>query len=61
MERAGEAAQQQVARSIPVRRPGLPHEVAGAVVWLCSPASSFLAGVALPVDGGLHAGMRTCA
>ncbi|WP_232667374.1 SDR family NAD(P)-dependent oxidoreductase [Pseudonocardia sp. TRM90224] len=58
LERAGEQAQQQVARSVPMRRTGLPHEVAAAVVWLCGPASSFVTGVVLPVDGGMLAGMR---
>ena len=27
-------------------------EIAAAVLWLCSPGASFVAGVALPVDGG---------
>ncbi len=36
----------------PARRLGLSEEVAEAVVWLCSDASSFVNGHALPVDGG---------
>jgi NAD(P)-dependent dehydrogenase (short-subunit alcohol dehydrogenase family) len=31
---------------------GEPEEVAAAVVWLCSEQSSFVTGVALPVDAG---------
>lgn len=38
-----------------IRRFGQPHEVAAAVVWLCSDASSFVTGVAMPVDGGATA------
>jgi NAD(P)-dependent dehydrogenase (short-subunit alcohol dehydrogenase family) len=39
----------------PVGRMGTPEEIAEAVVWLCSDASSFVTGDALPVDGGLVA------
>jgi NAD(P)-dependent dehydrogenase (short-subunit alcohol dehydrogenase family) len=39
----------------PAGRFGEPHEVAGAVVWLASEASSFVTGVILPVDGGFDA------
>lgn len=39
----------------PVGRMGAPAEVAEAVVWLCSDASSFVTGHALAVDGGLLA------
>jgi NAD(P)-dependent dehydrogenase (short-subunit alcohol dehydrogenase family) len=31
---------------------GEPHEVAAAVVWLCSEQASFITGAALPVDAG---------
>jgi NAD(P)-dependent dehydrogenase (short-subunit alcohol dehydrogenase family) len=29
-----------------------PADIAGAVVFLCSPAAHFVTGVVLPVDGG---------
>ena len=38
-------------------RGGNPDEVAQAVTWLCSDASSYVTGVALPVDGGLSSGV----
>jgi len=37
---------------IPAQRTGRPQEVADAVLWLASEESSFINGVALPVDGG---------
>lgn len=36
----------------PIGRTGTSEEVAEAVLWLCSPKSSFVTGVTLPVDGG---------
>ena len=40
----------------PVGRVGQPEDVASAVLFLASEASSFITGVALPVDGGGTAG-----
>jgi meso-butanediol dehydrogenase / (S,S)-butanediol dehydrogenase / diacetyl reductase len=37
---------------VPGRRPGTPDEVAEAIAWLASPASSYVNGAVLPVDGG---------
>jgi 2-dehydro-3-deoxy-D-gluconate 5-dehydrogenase len=36
----------------PLNRWGQPEDVAGVVVFLCSPAAAFMTGVILPVDGG---------
>ncbi|HWC55040.1 MAG TPA: SDR family oxidoreductase [Chitinophagaceae bacterium] len=44
--------EKQFASQEPVGRLGQPEEVADAVMWLCSDASSFVTGNAIPVDGG---------
>jgi len=40
------------------RRFGEPEELVGTLVWLCSPASNFVNGVVIPVDGGFSAFSR---
>lgn len=42
--------------AIPMKRFGQAHEVAEAIVWLCSDAASFITAHALPIDGGITAG-----
>ncbi|MBV9831061.1 MAG: SDR family oxidoreductase [Marmoricola sp.] len=42
----------KAAEGIPLGRDGEPQEFAAAAVFLLSPASSFVSGVMLPVDGG---------
>ena len=40
------------AQVVPMKRIGQPHEVAAAVLWLCSDEASYVTGHTLPVDGG---------
>jgi len=39
----------------PMGRFGTPEDLLGAVLWLLSPASSFVTGIVLPIDGGFSA------
>lgn len=39
----------------PMARFGVPDDLLGTLVWLVSPASSFVSGVVVPVDGGFAA------
>jgi NAD(P)-dependent dehydrogenase (short-subunit alcohol dehydrogenase family) len=41
----------------PFKRWGQPRDLTGAAVFLCSRASDFVTGVALPVDGGFSSSM----
>jgi NAD(P)-dependent dehydrogenase (short-subunit alcohol dehydrogenase family) len=38
---------------IPMRRIGEPSDMAGAAIFLCSKAGSYVTGTVLPVDGGI--------
>jgi NAD(P)-dependent dehydrogenase (short-subunit alcohol dehydrogenase family) len=48
-------AEDQFTALEPVGRLGLPEEIAGAVIWLCSDEASFVTGHAMAVDGGFVA------
>lgn len=39
----------------PMGRFGEPEDLVGAVLWLLSPASKFVTGIVLPIDGGFSA------
>ena len=53
-----EAIAQQYEASLPLGRIGHPDEAAAAALWLCSPASSYVTGHSLIVDGGRTAPYR---
>ncbi len=44
--------------TLPLARPGKPEEVAQLVLWLASPASSYVTGSIYCVDGGAGVGVR---
>lgn len=51
-----EETQRQYKANIPAARFGTADEVAGVVTWLASPASAYISGAVIPVDGGLGMG-----
>jgi len=54
---ANEQVMQGVRSQTPVRRAGEPEDLCGAAVFLCSPASAYLTGQIIVVDGGSTACM----
>jgi NAD(P)-dependent dehydrogenase (short-subunit alcohol dehydrogenase family) len=51
--RSGDAGRlERMTPSIPMKRAGTPEEVAAAVVWLMSPAASYITGSILEIGGG---------
>jgi NAD(P)-dependent dehydrogenase (short-subunit alcohol dehydrogenase family) len=46
---------QQIISHTPMARFGVPEDLLGTLMWLVSPASSFVTGIVVPVDGGFSA------
>lgn len=46
---------QQIIKHTPLGRFGDPEDLLGTVFWLLSPASKFVTGIVVPVDGGFSA------
>jgi NAD(P)-dependent dehydrogenase (short-subunit alcohol dehydrogenase family) len=46
---------EKIIEHTPAGRFGEPEELVGAVVWLCSPAATFVNGAVIPIDGGFGA------
>jgi NAD(P)-dependent dehydrogenase (short-subunit alcohol dehydrogenase family) len=47
-----EARNRAILERTPLKRWGQPEDIAGPVVFLCTPAAAFITGCVLPVDGG---------
>jgi len=45
----------EIMAKVPMRRLGIPEEIAEAVVWMCSDKASFMTGASHVVDGGYYA------
>ena len=52
-EELPEQVRENIGKQIPLVRLGTPEDVAGAVVFLCSDAASYITGQVLNVDGGM--------
>jgi NAD(P)-dependent dehydrogenase (short-subunit alcohol dehydrogenase family) len=46
---------QKIIDHTPMARFGNPEDLLGAALWLLSPASAFVTGTIVPIDGGFHA------
>src|SRR5208337_3600539 len=46
---------QSIINHTPMGRFGQPEDLLGAILWLLSPASAFVTGIVVPVDGGFSA------
>jgi NAD(P)-dependent dehydrogenase (short-subunit alcohol dehydrogenase family) len=46
---------QDILAKVPMRRFGIPGEIAEAVAWMCSDKASFMTGAAHVIDGGYYA------
>ena len=49
---ATDAQVQKVGARVPIGRIGRPDDIAGATLYLCSRAGSYVTGAILPIDGG---------
>jgi len=52
---ADEAARQKMIKGVPMRRLGVPEDVAGAVAFLASEEASFITANTIVIDGGMTA------
>lgn len=51
----GQGFEEKLIKGIPMRRYGEPNDISNAILWLCEEQSSFVTGLALPIDGGMMA------
>jgi citronellol/citronellal dehydrogenase len=57
-ERAHEVLRSVKGR-VPLKRHGTESEIAGAIIYLLSPAAAYITGISMRVDGGLHNNARS--
>jgi NAD(P)-dependent dehydrogenase (short-subunit alcohol dehydrogenase family) len=46
------AVQERIAKVVPMHRVGFPDDMKGLALFLASPASAYITGVQIPIDGG---------
>jgi NAD(P)-dependent dehydrogenase (short-subunit alcohol dehydrogenase family) len=46
---------EKILAKVPMRRMGIPGEIAEAVAWMCSDKASFMTGASHVIDGGYYA------
>jgi NAD(P)-dependent dehydrogenase (short-subunit alcohol dehydrogenase family) len=56
LDRVTDGHPEAFAKRVPLGRVATPEEIAQAVVWVSSPAASFVTGAVIPVNGGISAG-----
>lgn len=52
MFESGDLSEEDVVKLAPINRLGQADEIADAILWLCSPMSTYVIGQAIAVDGG---------
>jgi citronellol/citronellal dehydrogenase len=55
LQYGGQAAVDELANHVPMRRPGLPEEVASTIAFLASAGGGYVTGTTVIVDGGVDA------
>ncbi|MBL4607783.1 MAG: SDR family oxidoreductase, partial [Pseudomonadales bacterium] len=48
-----ESGRQMMEKQVPLGRIGRAEDIAGLVIYLCSPSGSFMTGNVIPLDGGI--------
>ena len=51
---APEVLETKILPQIPIARLGKPEEVAGLIIYLCSPEAAFVTGANIAINGGQH-------